>query len=60
MKLQGLVGKSLVAVLNIMHAFKNAVNAGSQLEPQTIFEVANDATKLLISVYFERSQVHRE
>ena len=59
-KLQELVGKNLTAVLSVMHVSKTAIKAKNQIKPRTIFEVASDATKLLISAHNEYSQVHRE
>ena len=59
-KLQELVGKSLAAVLNVMHASKTAVKAKNQVQPRTIFEVANGPPRLLISAHDECSQVCRE
>ena len=55
-KLQGLVGKSLTAVLSVMHVSKTAIKAKNQIEPRTIFEVASDATQLLISARNECSK----
>ena len=43
-----------------MHVSKTAIKAKNQIEPRTIFEVASDATKLLISAHDECSQVCRE
>ena len=59
-KLQRLAGKSLTAVLTVMHASKNAIKAKNQIEPRTIFEVVCDATKILISAHNKCSQVCRE
>ena len=59
-KLQELVGKSFTAVLSVMPVSKTAITAKNQIEPRTIFEVASDATKLLISAHNECSQVRRE
>ena len=52
--------ESTTAVLNVMHVSKIAIKAKNQIEARTIFEVASDATKLLISAHNEYSQVHRE
>ena len=59
-KLQTLVGKSLTAFLSVTHVSKTAIKAKNELEPCTIFEMASNATKLLISVRNECSQVRRE
>ena len=44
-KLQDLVGKSLTAVLSVIHVSKTAIKGKNQTEPLTIFEVANDMAK---------------
>ena len=59
-KLQELVGKSLAAVLNVMHASKTAVKAKNQKQPRLILKVANGPTKLLMSAHNECSQVRRD
>ena len=44
-KLHELVGKSLAAVLSVLHVSKTAIKGKNQIEPLTIFEVANDMAK---------------